>query len=298
MRVHDGAATPSMRWREGRDACRAHVKSDDFLERGPTRADGGRQYLALMACGYFGTVAITPDFVMPRSRRRQVLVRRREHLPAWRRRPAVLIGKDTRSSGYMIESRSRPASAAGVDVAADRPDADAGHRLPDARAAAPAGGSSSRPRTTLLRQRHQVLLGLRRKLPDGGGTGDRGRGLDAPIDGRPSARRARIDDAAGRYIEFCKSTFPNSADLRGLRIVIDARTARPITSRRTCFSELGAEVIAIGAAPDGLNINDEVGARAPQALGEAVAPTGADLGIALDGDGDRLIMVDRRRCRV
>jgi phosphoglucosamine mutase len=103
----------------------------------------------------------------------------------------------------------------------------------------------------------------------------------------------RLRDANGRYIEFCKSTFPPELDLRGLKIVVDCAHGAAYDIAPHVFHELGAEVIAIGNAPNGLNINDKVGATAPEALAVAVRANHADLGIALDGDADRLVMVDR-----
>jgi phosphoglucosamine mutase len=105
-------------------------------------------------------------------------------------------------------------------------------------------------------------------------------------------RSRRLDDAAGRYIEFCKSTFANDLTLKGLKIVVDAAHGAAYQIAPKVFHELGAEVIAIGCAPDGLNINKDVGATHPQALVAAVKEHGADFGIALDGDADRLQLVD------
>jgi phosphoglucosamine mutase len=102
----------------------------------------------------------------------------------------------------------------------------------------------------------------------------------------------RLDDARGRYIEFCKSTFPSELDLRGLKIVVDCAHGAAYHIAPDVFHELGAEIVAIGDQPNGVNINDGVGATAPQALSAAVREHGADLGIALDGDADRLLMVD------
>ena len=119
--------------------------------------------------------------------------------------------------------------------------------------------------------------------------------MDAPIvcvQSSELGRARRIDDAAGRYIEFCKSTFPNDLDLRGLKIVVDCAHGAAYQVAPHVFHELGAEVIAIGAEPNGLNINAKVGATAPGALSQAVIDNAADLGVALDGDADRLIMVD------
>ena len=102
----------------------------------------------------------------------------------------------------------------------------------------------------------------------------------------------RMDDASGRYIEFCKSTFPNHLDLRGMRLVVDCANGAAYHIAPHVFHELGADVESVGAHPDGFNINAQVGATSPGALQAAVQQTGADLGIALDGDGDRLVMVD------
>jgi len=119
--------------------------------------------------------------------------------------------------------------------------------------------------------------------------------LDEPLTCVPSAglgRARRIDDADGRYIEFCKSTFPFEMDLRGLKIVVDCANGAAYHIAPHVFHELGAEVTSIGSEPNGLNINQDVGATAPAALRDAVVAQGADLGIALDGDADRVMMVD------
>ena len=105
-------------------------------------------------------------------------------------------------------------------------------------------------------------------------------------------KASRIDDAPGRYIEFCKSTFPSELSLDGLKIVVDCAHGATYHIAPSVFRELGAEVITMGCTPDGLNINDNVGSTAPKALVERVLQENADLGIAFDGDGDRLIMVD------
>src|SRR5205085_9821850 len=105
-------------------------------------------------------------------------------------------------------------------------------------------------------------------------------------------RAVRLRDAQGRYIEFCKSTFPNELDLRGLKIVVDCAHGAAYSIAPHVFHELGAEVIELGTKPDGFNINDGVGATAPKAMAQAVIEHKADLGIALDGDADRLIMCD------
>jgi phosphoglucosamine mutase len=119
--------------------------------------------------------------------------------------------------------------------------------------------------------------------------------LEQPMTCMESARLGkarRVDDAAGRYIEFCKSTFPNDLDLRGLKIVVDSAHGAAYHVAPSVFHELGAEIVGVGDTPNGLNINLDVGATAPQALRRAVLEAKADCGIALDGDGDRLVMVD------
>ena len=120
--------------------------------------------------------------------------------------------------------------------------------------------------------------------------------LARPMQCRPSAqlgRARRIDDAAGRYIEFCKSTFPNGLDLRGLKIVVDCAHGAAYHIAPHVFHELGADVVPIGVSPDGFNINDLVRRHRPAVVADGGASSSsADLGIALDGDGDRLLMVD------
>jgi phosphoglucosamine mutase len=120
--------------------------------------------------------------------------------------------------------------------------------------------------------------------------------LDQPLTVMPSAqlgKARRLNDAAGRYIEFCKSTFPTNLDLRGLKLVVDCAHGATYHIATHVFHELGAEVIAIGAQPDGININHEVGATHPQTLSEAVRTHRAHLGVAFDGDGDRVAMTDQ-----
>jgi phosphoglucosamine mutase len=120
-------------------------------------------------------------------------------------------------------------------------------------------------------------------------------GIDQPmacVSSEKLGRASRLRDAQGRYIEFCKSTFPNELDLRGMKIVVDSAHGAAYNIAPHVFHELGAEVISIGASPDGFNINAGFGATAPKALSAAVVEHKADLGIALDGDADRLIMVD------
>jgi phosphoglucosamine mutase len=209
-------------------------------------------------------------------------------------RPAVLIGKDTRISGYMLEAALEAGfSAAGIDVMLSGP-------LPT-----PAVAYLTR---ALRLQAGIVISASHNPYPDNGikffsADGDKladaveleiEQALDSPMQCRPSAelgRARRIDDAAGRYIEFCKSTFPSHLDLRGLKIVLDCANGAAYHVAPHVFHELGAEVSTIGVKPDGFNINHQVGATAPAALQAEVRRVGADFGIALDGDADRLLMV-------
>ncbi len=244
--------------------------------------------------GRVGKSPITPEFVMRLGHAAGRVLVAREHLPHGER-PAVLIGKDTRSSGYMLEAALEAGfSAAGVDVCLTGP-------LPTPAIAyltralrLQAGIVISASHNPYYDNGIKFFSAFGTKLPDAVELAIE-EGIDAPIECVASSelgRARRINDAAGRYIEFCKSSFPNSADLRGLRIVVDCAHGAAYHIAPHVLHELGAEVVAIGAAPDGLNINDEVGATAPKALSAEVVAQGADLGIALDGDGDRLIMVD------
>jgi phosphoglucosamine mutase len=211
--------------------------------------------------------------------------------------PGVLIGKDTRISGYLLEAALESGlSAAGVDVYLSGP-------LPTPAVAyltralrLSAGIVISASHNAFEDNGIKFFSAAGTKLPDAVEQSIED-GLDRPIACVASAelgKAFRVNDAAGRYIEFCKSTFPNELDLKGLKIVIDCAHGAAYHVAPPVFHELGAEVIAIGSAPDGLNINAGVGAMHPQHLQEAVVREGADLGLALDGDGDRLLMVDAK----
>jgi len=244
--------------------------------------------------GRVGQAPITPDFVMRLGYAAGKVLLDGCQMPSGER-PSVLIGKDTRLSGYMLESALEAGfSAAGVDVCLVGP-------LPTPAVAyltralrLQAGIVISASHNPYYDNGIKFFSSQGTKLPD-----DVERAIEAGIDQPmvcvPSAelgRARRIDDARGRYIEFCKSTFPNALDLRGLKIVVDCAHGAAYHTAPEVFHELGAEVVAIGVQPNGLNINDRVGATAPQALREAVVAQGADLGIALDGDADRIQMVD------
>jgi phosphoglucosamine mutase len=242
--------------------------------------------------GKVGEEPITPEFVMRLGYAAGVVLTRSH---AATERPAVLIGKDTRVSGYMVESALEAGlSAAGVDVllVGPMPTAAVAYLTRALRLAA--GIVISASHNPHDDNGIKFFSGSGAKLPDQM-EGAIERELARPLKCMSSARLGkarRIDDAAGRYIEFCKSTFPASLDLRGRRIVVDCAHGAAYHIAPHVFHELGADVIETGVAPDGFNINDRVGATHPQALRLAVRQHGADLGIALDGDADRLVMAD------
>ena len=211
-------------------------------------------------------------------------------------RPGVLIGKDTRISGYLLEAALEAGlSAAGVDVYLSGP-------LPTPAVAyltralrLSAGIVISASHNPFDDNGIKFFSGAGTKLPDSIESAIESvmeRSLTC-VSSAELGKARRIDDAAGRYIEFCKSTFPTELDLKGWRIVIDCAHGAGYHVAPPVFHELGADVIAIGAEPNGLNINEGVGATHAKHLKAAVLEHKADLGIALDGDGDRLLMVDR-----
>lgn len=208
----------------------------------------------------------------------------------------ILIGKDTRISGYMFESALEAGlSAAGVDVYLLGPMPTPGIAYLTRTFHAQAGIVISASHNSFEDNGIKFFSSQGTKLPD-----DIEAAIEVMLDepmvtvGPDKLGKAkRIDDAAGRYIEFCKSTFPNEYDLNGLKIVLDCAHGATYHIAPSVFTELGAEVISIGDKPDGLNINKEVGSTSPAALQAAVVEHQADLGIAFDGDGDRVAMVDK-----
>jgi phosphoglucosamine mutase len=239
--------------------------------------------------GVVGQAPITADFALRLGHAVGRVLRREDA-----GRPTVLIGKDTRVSGYMLESALEAGfNSAGVNVRLTGP-------LPT-------------PAVAYLTRALRLNLGVvisashnpftdngvkffsaqGQKLPD-----DWERSVEALLDQPPEwaqstavGRTRRVSDAGGRYVEFCKSTV-GDLSLKGLKIVVDAAHGAAYHVAPDVFHELGAQVIAIGCSPDGTNINHEVGATAPAALVAAVKAHGADYGVALDGDADRLQMVD------
>lgn len=245
--------------------------------------------------GRVGTSPITPEFVMRLGYAAgRVLANADLHL-AKDARPTVLIGKDTRISGYMLESALQAGlCAAGVNVRLTGPMPTPAVAYLTRALRAQAGIVISASHNPFEDNGIKFFSSLGTKLPDDIEHQIEAE-LDKPMEVMPSAalgRVKRIDDAAGRYVEFCKSTFPNDLDLRGLKIVLDCANGATYHLAPPVFHELGAEIIAIANQPNGLNINADSGTTHPQALCKAVVEHQADLGIAFDGDGDRVMMVD------
>ena len=244
--------------------------------------------------GRVGQAPITPDFVMRLGYTAGNVLLRHAAMPAGER-PAVLIGKDTRISGYMLESALEAGfSAAGVDVCLVGPIPTPAVAYLTRALRLQAGIVISASHNPYYDNGIKFFSAQGAKLPDAIEQ-EIEVGIDQPMSCVQSAdlgRVRRIDDARGRYIEFCKSTFPNDLDLRGLKIVVDCAHGAAYHTAPEVLHELGADVVTIGTQPNGLNINDGFGATAPKALVNAVLAEKADLGIALDGDADRILMVD------
>ncbi len=243
--------------------------------------------------GRVGEFPITPEFAMKLGYAAGRVLVGQDGLPQGER-PAVLIGKDTRVSGYLLEAALEAGfSAAGVDVCLVGPLPTPGVAYLTRALRLQAGVVISASHNPYDDNGIKFFSASGTKLPDEVEHAIEA-GIDEPMGCVPSdqlGRARRIDDAQGRYIEFCKSSFPNDLNLRGLKLVVDCAHGAAYHVAPDVFHELGAEVHVIGAEPNGLNINAGVGATAPTALREAVVAHKADLGIALDGDGDRLIMV-------
>jgi phosphoglucosamine mutase len=239
--------------------------------------------------GTVGEGPITPDFVLRLGHAVGRVLKRTES------RPTVLIGKDTRISGYMLESALESGfNSAGVDVVLLGP-------LPT-------------PGVAYLTRAQRASLGVvisasHNPYPDNGIKFFSAHGTKLPdeweedveatlkepavwADSGSLGRSKRLEDAAGRYIEFCKSTFASDLTLKGMKIAVDAANGAAYHIAPMVFHELGADIVCMGCDPDGLNINDHCGATHPEALVESVKANDADFGIALDGDADRLQLVD------
>ena len=209
----------------------------------------------------------------------------------------VLVGKDTRISGYMFESALEAGlTAAGVDAHLLGPMPTPGVAYLTRTLRAQAGIVISASHNPYYDNGVKFFSVHGTKLPDEIEQ-EIERYIDSPMTTVESSclgKAKRIADAAGRYIEFCKASVPTRLDFDGLRIVVDCANGATYHIAPHVFSEIGAEVVSIGVEPNGLNINDECGTTKPQKLTDAVLAYRADLGIALDGDGDRLIMVDHK----
>jgi phosphoglucosamine mutase len=253
-----------------------------------------------MARRYFGTDGIrgltnarpmTAEMAMRVGMAAGAFFQRGDH------RHRVLVGKDTRLSGYMLESALVAGfTSVGMDVVMTGP-------MPTP-AVALLTQSMRADIGVMISASHNPFAdnGIKLFGPDGFKLSDADEeAIEALIDGEaplaPAAsigRARRIDDAQGRYIHFAKSTFPSDLRLDGMKVVIDCANGAAYRVAPTTLWELGAEVIPVGVDPDGRNINDRVGSTAPQTLSETVVASGADIGVALDGDADRLIVVDER----
>ncbi|MBV2216854.1 MAG: phosphoglucosamine mutase [Diaphorobacter sp.] len=239
--------------------------------------------------GTVGQSPITPDFALRLAHAVGRVLRRTQE------RPTVLIGKDTRISGYMLESALESGfNSAGVDVVLLGPLPTPGVAYLTRAQRASLGVVISASHNPYPDNGIKFFSAQGTKLPDAWEEEVEAALEQPPVwaDSASLGKTRRLDDAAGRYIEFCKSTFANDLTLRGLKIVVDAAHGAAYHIAPKVFHELGAEVLAIGCAPDGLNINDQVGATHPDALVRAVRANHADYGIALDGDADRVQMVD------
>ena len=239
--------------------------------------------------GTVGQDPITPDFMLRLGHAVGSVLK--QATP----RPAVVIGKDTRISGYMIEAALEAGFAsAGVDTLLSGPLPTPGVAYLTRALRLDLGVVISASHNAYADNGIKFFSANGQKLPDAWELAVEA-ALEQPPQWSDSAglgKARRIDDASGRYVEFCKSTVSSELSLKGIRLVIDAAHGAGYHVAPDVFHELGAEVVKIGCAPDGININAGFGATAPAALVKAVAEHRADYGIALDGDADRLQLVD------
>ena len=238
--------------------------------------------------GHVGLSSINPEFVLK-------LGWAVGRVLANGHRKKVVIGKDTRVSGYMLESALEAGlSAAGVDVALLGPMPTPGIAYLTQTLRANAGIVISASHNLFEDNGIKFFSAEGGKLPDSVELAIEAE-LEKKLETVSSERlgkATRISDAAGRYIEFCKSTIPSMSRLSGLKIVVDCANGATYHIAPNVFAELGADVFSIGDKPDGFNINKDCGSTSPELLRNKVINTGADIGIGLDGDGDRLVLVD------
>ena len=240
--------------------------------------------------GSVGEGLITPDFIMKLGWAAGRVLAKTGSGP-------VLIGKDTRISGYMFESALEAGlSAAGVDIRLLGPMPTPGIAFLTRNTRARGGIVISASHNPYYDNGIKFFAADGTKLPDEVEL-EIEREMDQPmqtVHSRHLGKALRMNDASRRYIEFCKSRILSNVDLKGMKLVVDCAHGAAYNIAPTVFEELGARVISIGALPDGLNINEECGATKPEMLRDSVLENQADAGIALDGDGDRLIMVDSK----
>ncbi|MEL0168718.1 MAG: phosphoglucosamine mutase [Pseudomonadaceae bacterium] len=238
--------------------------------------------------GRVGTAPITPEFMLKLGWAVGTAFR---HHGGCR----VIIGKDTRISGYMFESALEAGlSAAGAHVQLLGPMPTPAIAYLTRTFMADAGIVISASHNPFYDNGIKFFSSVGSKLPDSLEL-EIERLVDEPmsvVDSAQLGKVSRVEDASGRYIEFCKSSVPTSTSFKGLKLVLDCAHGATYKVAPSVFRELGAEVRVIGASPDGLNINEGVGSTHLGALSQAVVEHGADLGIAFDGDGDRVLMVD------
>jgi phosphoglucosamine mutase len=241
--------------------------------------------------GTVGEPPITPDFVLRLAHAVGRVLKRTEE------RPTVLIGKDTRISGYMLESALESGfNSAGVDVVLLGPLPTPGVAYLTRAQRASLGVVISASHNPYPDNGIKFFSAQGTKLPDQWEMDVESALEEKPVWANSASlgKTRRLEDAAGRYIEFCKSTFANDLTLKGMKIAVDSAHGAAYHIAPKVFHELGAEVFCMGCAPDGLNINDGVGATHPEALVAAVRANQADFGVALDGDADRLQMIDAK----
>lgn len=240
--------------------------------------------------GRVGDRPITPDFILQLGWAAGKVFAER-----WGERPTVVIGKDTRVSGYLFESALEAGLvAAGADVKLLGPMPTPAVALMTRTQNAAAGIVISASHNPYYDNGIKFFCDQGAKLPDEvelAIEAELAKPL-ATVDSSQLGKATRVVDAAGRYIEFCKATLPDDLSLRGIKLVVDCANGATYHIAPSVFRELGADVTVIGATPDGYNINEGVGSTAPGALQAKVVESGADLGIAFDGDGDRVLFVD------
>jgi phosphoglucosamine mutase len=246
--------------------------------------------------GRVGTFPITPDFVLKLGYCAGKVLSREDIAPPHRSRPMVLIGKDTRISGYMLEAALESGlSAAGVDTVLVGPMPTPAVAFLTKALRLSAGIMISASHNPYEDNGIKFFSADGMKLPDAVESEIEAM-LDGPLAVETSAHLGKAErghDAEGRYLEFCKANFPKSLALRDMKLVVDCANGANYRVGVRVFQELGAEVIATASKPNGVNINEGCGATHPLALGKAVVEHKADFGIAFDGDGDRLAMADR-----